>query len=203
MNYVISIFVGYILGCLDFAIILSKLYYRKDIRKHGSGNAGATNTTRVFGKLPGALVLILDAGKAVLALYLLKRFLPDVNDLHLLCASIAIIVGHIYPVFFKFKGGKGMSSTFGLMIFLVPKSLLILVPIFLLVLVLKRSVGLSSVVSISCLPIVIGFIQYFARSEFLWQYVITGVIISILVVFAHRENIKSLIKNEELNVENL
>ncbi len=176
--------IGYLIGNIDFAIIVSKILYKKDIRDYGSKNPGATNTFRIFGIKPGIIVLTLDVMKSFLYLFFLKKknILPYK---FLLIVGLSLVLGHIFPLFFSFKGGKGVAVTFGILIAICPKSLLIVLPVFLFFLIVKKRVSLASVMSAFVMPFsVLLFIGEYKLYSFL-----CFTVISIIIIFSHRNNI--------------
>ena len=140
LGFAICIVLGYLLGSFNTAIVICKLMDKGDVRAHGSGNAGMTNMLRTYGKVPAALTLLGDFFKGAIAIwlgrYLYSLLVADVTDYQLLCVSYAIaiaaLLGHTFPVFFGFKGGKGILVTAGVILALNPMVLVILIAIFLM-----------------------------------------------------------------------
>ncbi len=183
--------VGYIVGSILFGDILSRLK-GVDIRKIGSGNVGATNVKRALGKKYGFLVFILD---------MLKGFLPVlaskyayIDDWELILVSLAPVLGHIFPVFYKFRGGKGVATSFGVLLAISPTAALICFVIWITVLYLSKYVSLASMVAVFSSIIVLPILGYTL------PYSLLGLCISILVIYAHRSNIKRLIEGVEHKV---
>lgn len=190
MWFIIPIVIGYLLGSISFSYLAGKLLKGIDIRKHGSGNAGATNTLRVLGVGPGVAVLVLDAVKGVIAV-LLGSWLGDGSALLLVLCGVAAIVGHNWPVFFGFRGGKGIATTIGVMLTLAPLPALYAGIVCIVAIAATRYVSLGSLLFTAILPILVWFmnlpIEIFCFS---------------LVVFAfawirHRANIARLLKGQE------
>ena len=182
--------IPYLLGNFNSGIVLSKLFYKKDLRRFGSKNPGATNAMRVLGRAAGFLVLFVDAGKGVAAVALAKRLLPGMFWPCL--AGLLVVLGHIFPALFQFKGGKGVATTAGVTLLLQPPVLLLELIPFLILLFGLRYMSLASVACGLLLPII----------TFLWRRQITplfwmSLILGLLIVFTHRENIKRLIRREE------
>lgn len=201
LYWILSAVVAYLLGSLSFGIILSKLKYKKDIRDYGSNNAGMTNTLRTFGKGAAAFVFIFDAAKGVAAALLAKYVLCGNQD-PVLCAYIAVffvVVGHMFPIYFGFKGGKGAATALGATTALQPLTLpLVMIPFFIVVLTTKM-VSLASIIAGAVLPIATFCIYYFqdkpALVPTLWTALLAG-----LIIFMHRSNIQRILKGEERKI---
>ena len=148
------ILAAYLLGSFPSALVIGKLFYGKDIRNFGSGNLGSTNAFRVLGKQGGTVVLVLDIGKGVLAAFLAYRFAAY---LHPLIISIFALIGHIYPLFAGFRGGKAVATAGGIVIFFLPAAVLLLIGAFILSLKLWKMVSLSSSVMAVSLIIIVWF----------------------------------------------
>ncbi|MFV0352074.1 MAG: glycerol-3-phosphate 1-O-acyltransferase PlsY [Oscillospiraceae bacterium] len=198
----VSAVIGYFLGSINFAILVSTKLFREDVRQKGSGNAGMTNVLRNYGKLGAVLTLLGDVGKGILAVWcgnwITMWLLPQGTD-WLYCAYIAgicAIVGHMFPVFFKFKGGKGVSVAGGVILALQPLLALILVSIFLLIVVVTRMVSLGSVVGISLYPVVALIWALITHRPVVFCTVFSAIVAG-LVVFMHRANIKRIINKTE------
>ena len=133
--------------------------YRKDIREYGSGNAGATNAFRVFGKIAGVIVLILDMLKAFVYLFVLEHNFSENSPVMLAWAGLFVVVGHIFPLFFNFRGGKGVSATGGTIAALCPLAFVPLALVFIITILVKKKVGLGSVVAVSMIPFGVLFVN--------------------------------------------
>ena len=200
MDYIIFSIVAYLLGSIPSAVWVGKAWYNIDVREHGSKNAGATNTFRVLGKKPGIVVLSIDIIKGALATFLpfiiLQSALKIEND-HIiqiqLLAAIFAVVGHVLPIFAQFKGGKGVATSLGVIIGLQPLAALICVVLFLIVFILFQFVSLGAIVAALSFPLIIRFVIQ-EDSNWLLSF---SVLLSFLVIFAHRKNIGRLIKGEE------
>ncbi len=200
MNYIglaIFVVVGYFVGCFNFGMIVPKIMYRKDIREYGSGNAGATNAFRVFGKIAGVLVLMLDFSKALIYLLILKYRFDVFNPVAIALAGLFVVIGHIYPVFFGFKGGKGVSATGGTIAVLCPFAFVPLAFVFILTILIKKKVGLGSVVAVSMVPFGVALVNFIQHRP--WQTIllvfILNLIMSVIVVLRHKENIIQMKKD--------
>ncbi len=188
-NFILLIFFGYLLGSIPWGYLISKAK-RIDIRKVGSGNIGGTNVLRIFGLKWAALVSILDVIKGVIPAYLAISFL--VFDWQIALVAISPILGHIFPVWLKFKGGKGVATTFGaLFILLGWKFFLILLLIWLLVLAISRTMSFTNLLLASFFPLILWI------SSFSLVYYIFGIILAILIWWTHRENLQRIKEGRE------
>ncbi len=190
---------GYLLGSIPFGLILTKMTTGDDIRKTGSGNIGATNVLRSGKKGLAAATLLMDAAKAWLAVFIAMQFVvlraePILGEVYpsiaAFAAGLGAMIGHMYPVWLKFKGGKGVACYFGMLLGLSPMVFLIAGSIWLLMFALKRISSLAALLTITFVP---G-----------WMFVFTDAIgalfllvASVLVAWRHRENFKRLTKGEE------
>ncbi|MBP1155246.1 MULTISPECIES: glycerol-3-phosphate 1-O-acyltransferase PlsY [unclassified Paenibacillus] len=186
----LSLVIGYLLGSVSFSYLAGKLLKGIDIRQHGSGNAGATNTMRVLGKGPGIAVLLLDMIKGMAAVWI-GSLLSGGDSLFEVLAGVSVIIGHNWPIFFGFRGGKGIATTVGVMATLAFLPTLYAGIIAVLTIVLTRYVSLGSLLFTALLPIFIWFMDL--PNEFL-------VLSLLLFVFAwvkHRSNIVKLLNGKE------
>ena len=181
----------YLLGSLIFSVIVGKLICKVDIRNYGSGNAGATNTLRVIGKGPALLVFLLDVAKGALGVLLAKWLFPDDAWVAVLC-GISVIVGHNWPVWFRFRGGKGIASTVGMLLTLAPAAALISGAVAIITIVLTRYVSLGSLLFTGVFPLAIILLGYYDNT-LVWG----SLIIMALAWFRHRTNIVKLVKGQE------
>ena len=180
------ILVSYFFGSIPFGLILTKIFIGKDIRKIGSGNIGATNVLRSGNKFMGYLTLTLDIFKAVVPILFIKFYYND----QLYIASLSVFIGHVFPVWLKFRGGKGVATYVGILICLNYLSGLIFCIIWLLIFFIFKYSSLSSIVSSFCIPI---FQYFFISDPFYYFYFI----MFIMIFYTHRENIKRLINKTE------
>jgi glycerol-3-phosphate acyltransferase PlsY len=198
--------VSYLLGSIPFGYLLVKFVRGEDIRLTGSGNIGATNVARSGAKGLGALTLLLDASKGIVAVGLawaLARssynncgdfgFLPCVPPLRLMAiAGLFAILGHLFPVWLKFKGGKGVATALGVFAVLFPKAVLISLAIFVIVLVASRFVSLGSILAALSFPVAAWFLY---RPE--WRSLFLVSCVAVLVVTKHHQNIRRLLAGNE------
>jgi glycerol-3-phosphate acyltransferase PlsY len=203
-NYLIifSLLLAYLTGSIPTSIWVGKVFYKIDIRDHGSGNAGATNTMRVLGVKTGTPVLLFDIFKGWLAVKYASFFavFPD-NTPSLMNLSIALgimaVLGHIFPVYAGFRGGKGVASIFGVLLALSPLATLCAGGVFLISLFISRYVSVSSMLAGISFPLwIIGIF----KTEFI-SLKIFAIIVAILLIITHRKNITRLLKGEENKAE--
>jgi len=203
--YILSIiiFISYILGSLNSSLVLSKIK-DLDIRKKGSGNAGATNAIRIFGLQHGLLVFFFDAFKAFIAAFLTIKILEGTSseiifeyEIYLYFSAISCILGHCYPIWFGFKGGKGAATGLGSMIYIEP---LIVIPsliIFLIVLLISRYVSLSTIIAFFTLSITSIF---FNRDVIDYAFLLFVFILFLIILYTHKVNISAILENTEHQV---
>lgn len=195
LNLVIAILVGYIVGSIPWALIVGKVFYGVDVRKHGSGNLGGTNVLRTLGKVPGISVMVLDALKALLfmvVLHLLK--MDDISPF----AGLAVLIGHCFPIFAHFKGGKAVASAVGYVLavnLFVEKQVLIcwVLPmlVFVAVLFISKYMSLASITVVSLFAIT-ALIFYSSKINALLI-----VLLALFVIYKHKDNIKRLKEGTE------
>ncbi len=200
-GYILIAVISYIIGNLNFSIIFSKLILKKDVRNYGSGNAGFTNALRSFGAKLGAVVLLCDIAKGVFAVYLAKFVIMNSPDLIAgFTAGLFVALGHIYPVIFGFKGGKGVATIAGVLLMSDWQSFIVGLVIFLIILF---STGYMSVASMSLsviIPVVTflyNLIIYNKSVSYCLTAAILGLLLGLLIIFTHRSNIKRLIEGTE------
>ena len=150
--WIVSLSVAYLLGSIPFGYLLVRIFLKQDIRATGSGNIGATNVARSGAKKLGILTLLLDLGKAYLAVWLVKHCFPNNVDLAVF-AAVAAVVGHVFPVWLGFRGGKGVASALGVLLALSPAMAGIILLVFVAVFATTRFVSLASVIASACVPL--------------------------------------------------
>lgn len=200
-TYILMAVIAYAIGSVNFSVILSKKMAGFDVRERGSGNAGTTNMLRSVGKGPAALTLVLDILKGVVAI-LIARFIvgniaSDANTAILVqIAGFFAVVGHTFPVFFGFKGGKGVATSLGVLLVMNPLIGGICLVFALVVMALTRMVSLGSIMAAILFPVLTIFISdsYIADG---YNYIIFGIAMAVLVIFNHRSNIKRLYNGSE------
>ena len=202
MNYLlIAIFavIAYLLGSINSSILIGRLFGVKDIRKHGSGNAGATNTLRTIGKKAAILALIGDALKGVIAILLTRLVLGmfiegDLLRIAQYVSGVAAVLGHNFPIFFQFKGGKGIVTTAAVGAMMNPFMALVVIAIGVGTIIISKYVSLGSVTAMISYPILVAVTGGDA------PYILFSTVLMLLAVIKHRANIKRLIKHEESKI---
>ncbi|MNI50806.1 Glycerol-3-phosphate acyltransferase [compost metagenome] len=189
MSSTLIVIVGYLLGSISFSYLYGKWFKGIDIRQHGSGNAGATNTLRTLGKGPAILVLLLDAAKGIIAV-LLGQWVSSNEWIPVLC-GIAAIIGHNWPVYFGFRGGKGIATTVGVMATLCFLPTLFAGLIAIAVITITRYVSLGSLMLTVLLPLFIWAME--RPNEILWA----SLLLCFFAFYRHRTNVIKLIKGNE------
>jgi glycerol-3-phosphate acyltransferase PlsY len=195
---IISLFLAYLLGSIPSAVWIGKLFYGIDVREYGSGNAGATNTFRVLGKKAGIPVLLIDALKGFAAVNLVHLFAEEpiseaafVN--YKLALGIAAVIGHIFPVFAGFRGGKGIATLLGLMLAVHYQGALIALSVFVLVFAITKFVSLGSMTAALSFPFIIVLIFQTTVPSL----IVFSMFVAILVLITHQKNIERLVRREE------
>lgn len=199
--YIATAIVAYLIGSFSTAVWFGKWFHDVDVRQQGSGNAGATNTIRVLGTQAGIIVLLIDVLKgwsAVALAGLVIEYVPEMPDILFvqIAASLAVVVGHIFPLYTRFKGGKGIATMLGVIIALFPWQLIIVeVILFAVVFLLTRFVSLGSIVVAIALPI---FSIWLFNVSIILE-VMSG-LIAVVVPVTHRNNVRRLIKGRESKI---
>ena len=198
-TYIIVSIIAYLLGSISFTIIFSKKFAGFDVREKGSGNAGTTNVLRSVGKKAAILTLICDCLKGVLAIliaFVAGKIMKNLDgSLLIQLAGIFVVLGHTFPVFFKFKGGKGVATSLGVLLMVNWQIGLICLVFALVLMALTRFVSLGSIAAAILFPVLAVFIHtnYLVNGN----YVIFALILAVLVVFNHRSNVKRLLDGKE------
>ncbi|MBW7913631.1 MAG: glycerol-3-phosphate 1-O-acyltransferase PlsY [Taibaiella sp.] len=200
MNIAVLIVLAYLIGSIPTAVWVSKRLFGIDIREHGSGNAGATNTFRILGARAGTAVMIIDMLKGFIAVKL-ALFAPysihSEQSVNLqIFLGLFAVVGHIFPIWAEFKGGKGIATLFGMILSIQPLVAVSMVGVFMLMLYMTRYVSLSSITASIAFPLMIFFI--FREPEL--SYRIFAIATAFLVVLTHHKNINRLINGSESKV---
>lgn len=182
--------IAYLFGSLSFATILVRLFRGEDIRRTGSGNAGATNVLRTAGKGLGLATLLLDLLKGTAAVWVMK--LVTFDPRWIAAAAAAVVVGHIFPIWFGFRGGKGVATAGGAFLAIAPLSVLMVIAAALAVIFLTRYVSLGSITGACLLPVSVRLVHRGSDVE-----VVAALVIAALLVFSHRANIRRLANGTE------
>jgi len=186
----VLVVLAYLLGSISFAVLLVRATTGRDIRAEGSGNAGATNVLRSHGKKLALLVALLDVAKGVAPVLLMRLVTADPR--WSAAAGFAAILGHVFPVFYGFRGGKGVATAVGAFLALSPVALLVCLAVFLAIVAATRYVSLGSVVSLALLPPIAGLFFHAPRS------VVTAAgLTALLILLTHLPNLKRLARGEE------
>lgn len=199
--------ISYLLGSISFAVIFSKLFAKKDVRDYGSGNAGMTNVLRAIGKLPAFLTLLCDLLKAVISIKVSEyifSFLPfnETANIGAYVGGIFVVLGHIFPLFFNFRGGKGVLTCAGVFLVLDWRLCLVSIAIFAIVTFITGYVSLGSILAMAAAPIMTLVVGLTLRADILlvrtviWQTIFLSVLAG-TSIYMHRENIKRLIAGNE------
>jgi glycerol-3-phosphate acyltransferase PlsY len=186
---IILYFISYLLGSIPFGYIIAKYISGHDIRKHGSGNIGATNITRVHGKKIGILTLFLDTSKAFIALSLVDKLGGNVE-----LAAIICILGHIFPIWLNFNGGKGVATILGALLFIDPFLALIFIISWSTIFFIGKTASIASIFSVIIILLVSNYIDL----ERNILYMIIAMLV--ITIFTHRENIYRIIYKQELKI---
>ncbi|MFN5629570.1 MAG: glycerol-3-phosphate 1-O-acyltransferase PlsY [Bacteroidota bacterium] len=195
---ILGLILAYLLGSIPTAVWIGRLFYNKDVREFGSGNAGATNTFRVLGKSAGIPVLIIDVLKGSISILLVGLIsdIPTNSDAFInlqLAFGISAFIGHLFPVFAEFRGGKGVATMLGIVLALNFPSALLAILVFLVVFILSGYVSLSSISAALSFPI---FVLAILKTDYPTM-VIFSLMVSILMLITHQKNIERLLKKEE------
>lgn len=198
MDLFIIILIGYLLGSIPFALVIGKLFYKTDVRQHGSHNLGGGNTGRVLGKKAGVAVMTLDILKVSFVVFLATHIAP--SDPSIVCGSLAAAIGHCYPVFARFKGGKAVATMygylFGLFVFVSYSPLVFFLPLiaFLIVLYFTKIVALSSILS----AVAVTIFMFLTTDSLLINLAL--IVFTLLIILRHHKNIERMIHHTENKV---
>ncbi len=189
---------AYLLGSIPTSVWIGKHFFKIDIREHGSKNAGSTNAIRILGWKAGLIVLFFDIFKGWLAVNLIRLtdyYIPETGDYinFQLLLGIAAIIGHIFPVYVGFKGGKGVATLLGFVLAIDPATTLICIGVFIIALIITKYVSLSSMIAGFSFPILVIFVFKTTTPSL----IIFSLIVSVLLLFTHQKNIERLLRREE------
>jgi acyl phosphate:glycerol-3-phosphate acyltransferase len=180
--------IGYLLGSVNSSLVVGK-FYGVDVRNHGSGNAGATNTLRTLGKKAAIIATLGDMVKGFIACII---GLLIANDMGVMTAGVAAIIGHNWPIYFNFKGGKGILTSLAVVLMMDWRIALILLGIFIIIVAITRFVSLGSIVSTVLFPIIAATL--FAKPT---EFIVYSTVMAAMAIFRHRTNIQRIIKGTE------
>jgi acyl phosphate:glycerol-3-phosphate acyltransferase len=190
MEHALTFLLGFILGSIPSGYLVGRAK-GVDIRKHGSGNIGSTNVLRTLGKGPGYLVFACDALKGVAAVLLAYRIFPSLGDLGAIVAAVGCILGHNFTPWLRFKGGKGIATSLGVLIALLPLASVIVLTFWIVVFLATRFVSLASILAAAALPVVVWLLSGIVT--LFWFSLLIGV----LAIARHRQNIERLANGTE------
>ena len=191
--YLITAAFSYVLGSIPFGYVLVRIFRGEDVRASGSGNIGATNVARRSRGL-GVATLLLDAGKGIAAVLLARNLFPDQHQgLLATTAALCAVLGHMFPVWLKFRGGKGVATGFGSLALVAPKSILCMLGIFIVIAAIFRYVSLGSVVAAGWLPILAWGLKESVEPK----QIVLLLAASILIIWKHRENLRRIAAGTE------
>ncbi len=198
---VLSMAVAYLLGSINFAIVVTRLLRHEDIRTMGSGNAGMTNVLRNLGKGPAVLTFLGDFLKGFVAVLLAKFFcqtmLGDIPVLLLYLTALGAVLGHTFPLYYHFKGGKGIVVSVGALCAIATIPILCCIAAFAIAVALTKTVSVGSIAACITFPIVLAITRWLQQDPEMVPEVILGVLIAGFIIFMHRGNIKRLLNGEE------
>lgn len=191
--YLLVILISYFLGSISWAYIISKYVFSSDIRQYGSKNPGTTNMLRTFGKKAGVITLLGDLIKGSLAVVISNLLAARMGlepDLAKYISALAVVYGHNWSIFMRFKGGKGVATSYGTMLVISPLMTLASISFYLIILVVTRYVSIASILGVSLFPILMVLANDMSG---IWL----GILLSISVIYKHRDNIRRLIDGSE------
>ncbi|MEE1130549.1 MAG: glycerol-3-phosphate 1-O-acyltransferase PlsY [Caryophanon sp.] len=197
MTLLLILLAAYLIGSIPSALWIGKLFYKKDIRQEGSGNLGTTNTFRVLGKKPGIVVMLMDILKGTAAVLLV--FIPLFADvaIHPLLLGIVAVIGHMYPVFASFRGGKAVATSAGVVLGYAPIVFISLAILFAIILKLSKMVSFTSI-CIAIIAFVYSVIAYFYTGD--WVFMLMIAVLATFIIYRHRENIARIKNGTESKV---
>ncbi len=200
-EFILVAVLSYLIGSIPSALWIGKLTKGIDIREHGSGNVGTTNTFRVLGWQSGVAVAILDLGKGWIASNQIAKLVPhgEYYVLISMAAGLIAILGHMFPIYSQFRGGKGAITAGGVMLGVAPISALLAISVFLIVMFATRYVSLASVLAVISYPFILqfGFDKAINAGPYLY---IAGILVPLTVVYKHKDNIRRLFKGTESRI---
>jgi len=197
--YVLTAIIGYMIGCISFGYLTGKIFTGRDIREEGSGNAGTANAIRNYGWAIGLFTFVGDVAKGALAAWVGFLLVPDMGHLGgtpvpvgVCIGGLAAVLGHIWPVFLKFRGGKGVATSLGVLLMMMPVHTLAVLGACIIIIALTRTMSIGSLVGTAMMA-ACSFVFFFGD---IWNNV-TSVLLFVLVFYSHRANIKRLAEGKE------
>lgn len=198
MTFVLLLLAAYILGSIPSGLWIGKLFYHKDIRQHGSGNLGTTNTFRILGKPAGIVVMLMDILKGTAAVLLVHLPYFDSVSIHPLLLGAVAVFGHMYPIFAGFKGGKAVATSAGVILGYAPVLFIILVVVFLLALKFSKMVSLTSMIT-ALVALIYTTVSYFYTGD--WALIVVILVFTLFIIYRHRANIERIKNGTEPKVK--
>ena len=201
VTYIIMAIIAYAIGSINFSVIFSRKFAGFDVREKGSGNAGTTNMLRSVGKKAAAITLICDILKGIVSIiiaYLINKFIQGLNGALLVqIAALCVVIGHTFPIFFEFRGGKGVATSLGILICINWKIGLVCLIFALLIMAVTRMVSAGSVTAAMLYPVLV--ICQVGKEYFIvdGNYIIFSILLALIVAFNHRTNIKRILTGTE------
>ncbi len=195
ITYILPLVAAYIIGSIPMGFLIGKLFFKSDIRTSGSGNIGATNALRSFGVVTGIIVLLLDAAKGYFAVYIAKAMLPDVIPIIVFTGAM-VVIGHVFSLFLRFRGGKGVATAAGVFLALSPVPLLVALLVFILMTSLTRYVSVGSIVGAISFQIFTILQNLLQKSSDVFLVLFTTLIV-LLIVLKHQSNLSKLLDGNE------
>ena len=201
----ITAIASYLFGSFNSAMIVCRLLKHDDIRKYGSKSAGLTNVLRVYGKVPALITLLCDLFKGVIAVVLARFIVTDILGVLFFgdslfigyVAGVCVVLGHIFPLYYGFKGGKGVLTACTTMLAVDPITTLLCLAVFIIIVSITRYVSLGSIVSMIFYPFVTGILQVVRGYDGVWINVVFAVLLAVLIIYKHKDNIVRLKNHEE------
>ncbi len=208
------VLISYLIGSIPSSLWMGKIFYGVDIRQHGSGNAGATNTFRILGWKAGSIVLLIDFGKGLLCTLVISQLAYSIGDgpvsfytnwdegakLLILC-GVAAVVGHMFPLYAKFSGGKGAATACGMLYGIEPVSISITLAIFLIIMFTTRYVSLGSIIACAVYPLSQLVLRYWLGWDIDGSIIIFSTVIALSIIVKHKSNIKRLLEGSENRIK--
>lgn len=196
---------SYLFGSFNSALIVCRLLKHDDIRKYGSKSAGLTNVLRVYGKIPALITLLCDLFKGVIAVVLARLIVTDILGVLFFgdslfigyVAGVCVVLGHIFPLYYGFKGGKGVLTACTTMLAVDPVTTILCLAVFIIIVSITRYVSLGSIVSMSFYPFVTGVSQTVRGYDGVWINVLFAILLAVLIIYKHKANIVRLKNHEE------
>ena len=208
MLFLLPIIAAYLIGAIPFGYIVPRFYGIDDIRKHGSGNIGATNVTRILGFKAAIWVYVGDIAKGVLAVVIGRWFVSNFElpylsvDAYLLICVLAAMLGHIFPLYLKFKGGKGVNTVLGGMIALLPLEALLALVVFGIVVIISKYISLGSMLASIAFFLIVTGERFLMHKDIAMIYIYISGLVALLILITHRQNIVRIFAGEESKITN-